>query len=99
MSHVIDFKSHNTAVNWNGHWGYSEFLWKVCRGKLPYLINRRPFSAHIELCKKYRFHCIKIKKSEISLTEGIKRKRLKYPFAEMSDDDFTTIDAYILCRK
>lgn len=27
MSHQIDFKCHNTAHNWNGHWAYNDFVW------------------------------------------------------------------------
>lgn len=46
ISHQIDFKSHNTARDWNGHWLYPDALWKIIRGKRPYLLNRQPYSAH-----------------------------------------------------
>ena len=44
MSHQIDFKSHGTAELWNGHWQYSDWIWKMIRGRRPYLINREPYS-------------------------------------------------------
>jgi hypothetical protein len=29
MSHQIDFKAHGTAKRWDGHWAYSDFIWKL----------------------------------------------------------------------
>lgn len=33
ISHQIDFKSHGTSRKWNGHWSYSDFTWRVIKGK------------------------------------------------------------------
>ncbi len=49
ISHEIDFKSHNTSINWNGHWCYSERTWKRIKGKSLYLIIRFPHSYHLKL--------------------------------------------------
>lgn len=46
MSNTIDFGSHGTANDWDGHWKYSDLTWKIIRGRRPYLINRKPFSTH-----------------------------------------------------
>ena len=60
MSHQIDFKSHGTSKNWNGHWSYSDFEWKLIRGNKTYLINREPLSTHIDLLKKKGFKIISV---------------------------------------
>ena len=52
MSHVIDFKSHEIAEKWNGHWSYSDLTWKLIRGKKPYLLNREPLSTHLKAHEK-----------------------------------------------
>jgi len=52
MSHQIDFKCHGKAEKWNGHWAYSDFVWKVIRGRRSYLLNREPHSVHINLQKR-----------------------------------------------
>ena len=58
MSHTIDFRCHGTAKNWNGHWTYSELVWKLLRRGRPYLINRAPCSRHIELIKLNGFNIV-----------------------------------------
>ena len=45
MSHTIDFRSHQTAATWNGHWAYSDFTWRLIVGRRAFLINRQPYSA------------------------------------------------------
>ena len=55
MSHQIDFSSHGSADTWNGHWAYSEWVWKIMMGRRPYLINRQPCSTHIALLKKHGY--------------------------------------------
>ena len=35
-SHTIDFRSHGMSDAWNGHWAYSDMLWKLVRGRRPY---------------------------------------------------------------
>jgi SAM-dependent methyltransferase len=51
ISHQIDFKCHGTADEWNGHWQYSDFVWKLVRGRRLYFLNREPHSTHIALMK------------------------------------------------
>ena len=58
MSHDIDFKSHGTAHEWNGHWAYPELIWKLMRGNRPYYLNRQPHSVHIDLLVKAGFEVI-----------------------------------------
>ncbi len=93
MSHQIDFRSHGTAAHWNGHWEYSDFMWKLIKGGKPYLINREPLSAHLALKKKAGFKIIAVKKA---LSEsGLKAAQLSGRFRHLSEDDLTVSGALI----
>jgi len=97
ISHTIDFKSHGLAKDWNGHWCYSDILWKLIRGKRPYLLNREPLSTHIKLLHKVGFKIktvLKIKKqSKLTIKDFSKR------FQYLSEDDFTTSSVFIQAIK
>lgn len=58
MSHTIDFDCHHTSRDWNGHWTYSDFTWKLIRGRRPYFINRKPYPRHRELMESPRFSLV-----------------------------------------
>jgi len=96
MAHVIDFKSHKIAPKWNGHWAYSEKLYRLYKGKLPYLLNRQPLSVHEGFLKKNGFNIIHIDKT-YTTENSITRNQLKHPFKDMPEEDFTVSGVYILC--
>jgi hypothetical protein len=97
ISHQIDFKCHGTADEWNGHWAYSDFMWKLIRGKRPYLLNREPHSTHTAILSEegYRVLCDVKFKSESSLTTDDLAPR----FQSISNDDLTTGGAFIQAVK
>ena len=97
LSHSIDLRAHGAADKWNEHWAYSEAFWKLLRGRRPYWINRQPLSVHLELCRKNGFNILEVKKAE-TRNDTIERKQLKHPFKSISEEDFTTSGAYILCK-
>jgi hypothetical protein len=97
MSHQVDFKCHGTANCWNGHWAHSDFMWKIIRGKRPYLLNREPYATHVNLQKKSGFEIISSIKVEN--LNGIERKDLSPRFKYISDDDLVTEGANILSVK
>ena len=55
ISNQVDFKCHGTAPEWNGHWRYSDWMWRLVRGRRAYLLNRAPISAHLALLKEEGF--------------------------------------------
>jgi len=93
MSHQIDFRSHGTAGEWNGHWGYSALLWKLIKGRKPYLINREPLSAHIALQKEAGFKIIAVQK--VLSASRLKTGQLSRRFRHLSEDDLTVSGALI----
>ena len=97
ISHQIDFKCHGTADEWNGHWTYSDFAWKLIRGKLPYLLNREPHSSHLTILEEegFKILCdIKVKSESILTTDDLSKR-----FKSISDDDLTTSGAFIQALK
>lgn len=84
MSHTIDFKSHGTAAEWNGHWTYSDMEWQLIKGRQKYLLNREPYSTHRELLHKYRFRML----SDVKTIQpsAVSRFALAKRFKHLGDD-------------
>ena len=96
-THQIDFRSHNTAKEWNGYWKYSDAVWKLIRGKKSYLINRQPYSKHLEYIKSSGLGLIFEEK--IYDYDGIARDKLAGRWTHLADDDISCKDAFIGIKK
>lgn len=97
ISHQIDFRCHETADKWNGHWVYSDFMWKLIRGKRSYLLNRAPHSTHIAFLieEGFKVVCDKTIKSDSNYTTNDLAPR----FRCISGDDLITSGAFIQAVK
>lgn len=98
MSHQIDFTSFRTSRAWNGHWAYSEAVWKLIVGRRPYLINREPHSTHIRLMTKQGFTIV-CDLQNYSNERGITRPLLSSRWKHIAEDDFTCSGAFIQARR
>lgn len=96
-SHQVDFKSHGYAKLWYGHWCYSDFKWKVIKGKRPYLLNREPLSTHLTMQPNYGFEVLNVLRIR-SATPAL-REKLAKKFANISEEDLITSSAYIFAVK
>ena len=97
MSHTIDFKSHELTKSWNGHWTFSDLEWYLAKGGRKFLINRQPYSKHIELHIKNRFQVL-VNLPE-KLENNLKKNQISRKFKILSKEDITTSGAYILSKK
>jgi hypothetical protein len=97
MSHQIDFKSHGSAREWNGHWAYSDFMWKLVRGKDVWLINREPYSTHVELMKQTGFRVVG--EQLVKARSTLSRAQLAPKFRAIPDSDLETTDAFVQAVK
>lgn len=93
VSQQIDFRSHGFAAEWNGHWAYSDFAWRIVRGRRPYLLNRQPRSAHARLLATHGFRVLY--EQAATRSTGIARRRLAQRFRDMSDEDLTTAGWFV----
>lgn len=97
MSHSIDFRCHGVSERWNGHWAYSDFEWRMIRGKRPWLINREPYSAHLRLFEDSGFQ-VAFQQPVRSSTE-VQAGQLAARFRALSQDDLTTSCAFVQATK
>ena len=98
MSHRIDFRCHNTARDWNGHWTYSDLTWWLICGRRPYpLINRMPVSQHLRFMQRAGFNVVVEQRSP--LPTKINEKQVAPRFRSMSRTDLTTGGVFVLALK
>jgi SAM-dependent methyltransferase len=97
MSHQIDFRSHGTADEWNGHWTYQDWQWALFRGRRDFLINREPLSTHLGLIESagFRIHLVKPVESPSRLTSA----HLAPRFRNLTTADLSTSGAFIQAVK
>jgi hypothetical protein len=93
-SYQVDFKSHETAPGWDGHWRFTELEWAIVRGANPYLINRSCLSDHLALLREHGF----IVRSAIRVngTPTYSSDRLARRFRGLSREDRETSGVYLL---
>lgn len=96
MSHQIDFRSHSLTRDWYGHWTLSPTLWRLVKGRRPYLINRQPASVHIEALQRHGFE---IGRQIPQLATPPRRSDLAREFRELSEDDLRTAATFVIARK
>jgi hypothetical protein len=93
ISHQIDFRCHNTARTWNGHWRYSNFVWTLIRGRRSYLLNREPYSTHLRLLAENGFAFVGGQTAR--LDSSFASPQLAARFRHMTEQDLTTSSALI----
>lgn len=96
-SHQIDFKCHGLADRWNEHWRLSDPVWKLMRGRRPYLINREPCDTHLQLFGRNGLSVAYMKR--VRWDAGIPRTELAQKYHHLSDEDLLTSGVFIIAKK
>ena len=94
MSHQIDYQCHGKANVWNGHWTYSDLLWKLIVGRRPYLLNREPHSEHVKLLREAGFRIVS--ETRVRSASTLRARDLAAGFRGLSEDDLTTSGAFLV---
>lgn len=97
MSHQIDLKCHETSATWNGHLQYSRFVWRLMRGRLPYLLNRRAYSEHLQLLHAAGFQVLGVEC--VHRHDGVTRASLAKQFSHLTDEDLLVSGTFIQACK
>ena len=97
MTHSIDFSSHGTSHEWNGHWTIPDFVWQLMQGKRSYFLNREPASVHRKLIEQVGFEMTGFRLTPLAST--LRRKDLASQCQQMSQADLTTVSAFVVARK
>ncbi len=96
-SHVIDFRAHGRSPFWNGHWAYSDWQWRLVRGKREFLLNREPLSTHVILAKKVGFELLVIEQNQA--LNGLEVQALAPRFRRIDADDAHTSEVFLILQK
>lgn len=97
LSHQIDLKCHGWAKEWNGHWAYSDFMWKLVRGKDAWMINREPKSTHMRILRESGFKVIRC--DPVRTPSNLKRESVAKKFQNFESEDLTTSGVFIQAIK
>lgn len=97
MSHTIDLSSIGITKNWNSHWTFSDFEWKIIKKDRAFTISRHPFSKHLENHLTNGFQILENRK--IKKASNVNRSQLANAFKDLSQEDLTTSSTYLLSVK
>jgi len=96
-SHVIDFAAHNLSPYWNGHRAYTDWQWRLVRGRREFLLNREPVSTHLRLAKKAHFEVREIKHDYGQ--SGLPTTQLSSRYRVLDPEDLRTRGCTLILRK
>lgn len=96
-THLIDFFSHGLTKEWNGHWALSSRLWRVIRGRRPYLLNRTWRSQHLALLRAHGFSILEEVTERRS--DGLVPHSFAPEFRNIPDEDARTRMMFVVARK
>jgi SAM-dependent methyltransferase len=89
ISHEIDFTGCGAALTWNGHWGYSDWMWKLVKGKASFVSTRFPHSLHMREIKKSGFEILC--DDYVTLESDLKKDQINKGLIHLFEDN----DLYI----
>lgn len=97
MSHVVDFRSHHITPGWDGHLQYPRAVWRVVRGRRPYLLNRNSPAEHLGQLEETGFAVLHVDRDlrEPTLTVN----KLAPALRKRSELDRHTCTMHMLTRK
>ncbi len=96
MTHEIDYSSHGLTRHWNGHWAVDEAIWRLIRGRRPFLINRLPHGAQIARLAAARFEVLE--ELRVSRADGLSPGRFAGAYGSVGGEDARTHIAFLVCR-
>lgn len=97
FSQQVDFSSHGLANYWNGHWAFSETMWKLIQGRRNFLLNRKPYSTHIKLAQENGFDVFT--QLRFQRTDGLQVAQLAEVAKDFTPDDATTESLFFQGRR
>ena len=96
-SHATGLGANNYSPFWNGHWAYSDFEWRVVRGRRECLLNRQPLSVHLQLARSSGFEILHVDSQHNS--SGLPVTSLSRRFSTLATADLVTSGAMFILRK
>jgi len=97
MFHDIEYNSHHTSKFWNGHWGFSNFIWKLIEGRRPMMINKLPHSKHAAKIVSSGFKLIA--DSRVIRNSELPREWIAKKYSDLTDEDLSSYGGWFLAEK
>lgn len=98
LSHNIDFRSHGTSFDWNGHWTYSKSQWSRANNVQTYrAISRVPPSTHFRMMEECGFGIL-MTEAQRDLS-GMKAEHLSSDWRHVTPDDLTSSVVHVIARR
>ncbi|MCW5620273.1 MAG: hypothetical protein KIS79_04110 [Burkholderiales bacterium] len=97
VSHAIDFRSHCLTPDWDGHLQYPERLWRIVKGRRPYLLNRCSPTQQLDALESAGFEVMW--QGRIYAQPSRSSARLPIPFRNWSPDDHRTAALTVIARR
>ena len=98
MSHQIDFQSHGISEYWDGYRKYSEFTWRIVKGKRQYLINRAPQGDHLKYLTENGFNIELDLKNFTSSDPQLPANQRATRWKNLTEHDLNTISSFLVSR-
>jgi hypothetical protein len=96
MTHQIGFSFHHFTGHWNGYWSCPEPVWKIFKGRRPFVMNRLPCSAHVAMMERQGFRFV----TRLKLYEdGLRRSQLASQWRALTDDDLNCAGLFVQAVK
>jgi len=96
-SHRIDCSAGYLSPHWNGHWAYSDFEWRLTRGRREFLMNREPIGVHLKTAEAAGFQVVILKRDVGE--GGLPPSALCPKFQNLDAVDSTTRGANLVLRR
>ncbi len=95
MTHQIDLSCPGGAP-WNHHWAWSDFDWKLIRGRRPYYINGLPLSLYLDLMGDLGFET---QVRHMLDLPGLKSDEVAQSHQRLPHQDYSAAAAFIIATK
>jgi SAM-dependent methyltransferase len=96
-SHVIDFSAHQLSPFWNGHWAYSDWQWRLTRGRREFLLNREPLSRHLSCAQRVGLEIVAAE--SVLVDDNLDQKYLSKRFQKLGSEDAHTCGVWLVLMK
>jgi SAM-dependent methyltransferase len=96
-SHTINFGATYLSPFWNGHWAYSDWQWRLARGRREVFPNREPLHMHLFYAKQSGFEILLVKKDYTGV--ALKIDALSPRFQTLPVDDLQTSGVSLVLKK
>jgi len=96
-SHVIDLSAHYLSPFCNGHWAYSDWEWRLARGRREVFLNRMPLTTHLAYATNSGFDVLLLQKEYGS--NALDVTDLSSQFRALNSEDLRTRGVMLVLRK